>query len=100
MLPPSGKDLQLGNVTVICLANKGFPSDWTLSWRMEGCNRVNWEDSRSLAVLQKDGSYSWSNTLTLPADQWEKVHAVTCEATQGSQTPVSETLTKDQCSQS
>uniref|UniRef100_A0A3B3DHU8 Ig-like domain-containing protein n=1 Tax=Oryzias melastigma TaxID=30732 RepID=A0A3B3DHU8_ORYME len=98
VLLPSTKELQQGKATLMCVANKGFPSDWTLSWKVDGCIKSsNWEESRSPGVLQKDGLYSWSSTLRLSADQWEKV---TCEAKRGSQTAVSETLRRDQCSQS
>uniref|UniRef100_A0A087YR84 Ig-like domain-containing protein n=1 Tax=Poecilia formosa TaxID=48698 RepID=A0A087YR84_POEFO len=86
VVPPSSEELQQQQVTLMCLANKGFPSDWTLSWKLAG-------------VLQNDGLYSWSSTLRLPADQWRKVGSVTCEASQGSQSAVTETLRRDQCSQ-
>ncbi|XP_051797565.1 immunoglobulin kappa light chain-like [Acanthochromis polyacanthus] len=108
VLPPSSEELQQGKATFMCLANKGFPSDWSLSWKVDGSSSssssssssMSWEESRSPGVLEKDGHYSWSSTLRLPADQWRKVVSVSCEATQGSQTPLSETLRRDQCSQS
>uniref|UniRef100_A0A3Q1IJL3 Ig-like domain-containing protein n=1 Tax=Anabas testudineus TaxID=64144 RepID=A0A3Q1IJL3_ANATE len=94
-------ELDQGKVTLMCLANKGFPSDWTLSWKVDGSSSSNsWEEVKSLSVLGKDGRYSWSSTLRIPADQWTKVNSVTCEASQGSQSPVTESLRRDQCSQS
>ncbi|KAM3597185.1 uncharacterized protein V6R79_000969 [Siganus canaliculatus] len=98
VLPPSSEELHRGQATIMCLANKGFPSDWSLAWKVDGSG-ITWEESKSPGVLQKDGHYSWSNTLRLPADQWKKVTSVTCEATRGSQTPLTETLRRDQCSQ-
>uniref|UniRef100_A0A3P9KE33 Ig-like domain-containing protein n=1 Tax=Oryzias latipes TaxID=8090 RepID=A0A3P9KE33_ORYLA len=95
VLSPSTKELQQGKATLMCVANKGFPSDWTLSWEVVGSS--SWEESRSPGVLQKDGLYSWSSTVRLSADQWEKV---TCQAKRGSKTPVIETFRRDQCSQS
>ncbi|CAJ1059741.1 immunoglobulin lambda-like polypeptide 5 [Xyrichtys novacula] len=101
VLPPSKEELKQGMATLMCLANKGFPSGWSLAWKVDGSSSSSssWEESRSPAVLEKDGEYTWSSTLRLPADQWTKVGSVTCEATQGSQTPVSQTLRRERCPQ-
>uniref|UniRef100_A0A3Q3LCS6 Ig-like domain-containing protein n=1 Tax=Labrus bergylta TaxID=56723 RepID=A0A3Q3LCS6_9LABR len=87
VLPPSNEELQQGKATLVCLANK-----------VDGISGGSWEESRGPAVMEQDARYSWSSTLRLSAGQWTKVGSVTCEATQGSQTLVSETLRRDQCS--
>ncbi|KAK0139398.1 Immunoglobulin kappa constant [Merluccius polli] len=75
---------------------RGLPSDWTLGWKVGGSG-VSGGVSDSLGVLGKDGRYSWSSTLTLPADRWRKAGSVSCEASKSGQTPVAQTLNPDQC---
>nr|ACO14035.1 Ig kappa chain V-I region Walker precursor [Esox lucius] len=96
ILPPSSEELSsTTTATLMCLANKGFPSDWTLSWKVDGNNK---NQKSSSGVLEKNGLYSWSSTLTLTAQEWNKVGEVTCEAQKSSQTPVTKTLRRDDCS--
>uniref|UniRef100_A0A674DGG5 Ig-like domain-containing protein n=1 Tax=Salmo trutta TaxID=8032 RepID=A0A674DGG5_SALTR len=96
VLPPSSEELSsTTTATLTCLANKGFPSDWTMSWKVDGTSQ---KQEASPGVLEKDGLYSWSSTLTLTGQEWTKAGEVTCEAQQKSQTPVTKTLRKADCS--
>uniref|UniRef100_A0A8K9WWB8 Ig-like domain-containing protein n=1 Tax=Oncorhynchus mykiss TaxID=8022 RepID=A0A8K9WWB8_ONCMY len=96
VLPPSSEELSsTTTATLTCLANKGFPSDWTLSWKVDGTSQ---KQEASPTVLEKDGLYSWSSTLTLTGLEWTKAGEVTCEAQQKSQTPVTKTLRRADCS--
>nr|ACN10043.1 Ig kappa-b4 chain C region [Salmo salar]ACN12390.1 Ig kappa-b4 chain C region [Salmo salar] len=96
VLPPSSEELSsTTTATLTCLANKGFPSDWTMSWKVDGTSK---KQEANPGVLEKDGLYSWSSTLTLTAQEWTKAGEVTCEAQQKSQTPVTKTLRRADCS--
>uniref|UniRef100_A0A674DGV0 Ig-like domain-containing protein n=1 Tax=Salmo trutta TaxID=8032 RepID=A0A674DGV0_SALTR len=93
---PSIKELSsTATATLTCLANKGFPSDWTMSWKVDGTSQ---KQEASPGVLEKDGLYSWSSTLTLTAQEWTKAGEVTCEAQQNSQSPDTKTLRRADCS--
>uniref|UniRef100_A0AAY4CKD6 Ig-like domain-containing protein n=1 Tax=Denticeps clupeoides TaxID=299321 RepID=A0AAY4CKD6_9TELE len=97
VLPPSKEEVSsTGSASLVCLANKGFPPGWSLSWKVDGSSKSG-EDGHG--VLQKDGLYSWSSTLTLSATDWNKVTSVTCEATYGSQAAVTGSLRRSDCSE-
>ncbi|KAK6325361.1 hypothetical protein J4Q44_G00047030 [Coregonus suidteri] len=97
VLLPSSEEQDKGNVALVCLANRGFPGGWKLGWRLGAGGAL--QGSQSLEVLEKDGHYSWSSSLTLPTDQWKNAGSVTCEATLKDQTPVTHTLEPRHCSQ-
>ncbi|XP_063067964.1 immunoglobulin kappa light chain-like [Engraulis encrasicolus] len=96
VLPPSREELSSGgSATLLCLADKGFPSDWSLSWKVDGSSR----SGVASAGLMKDGVYSWSSSLTLTDAEWRGATSVVCEAAQGSQRAASKALSRADCSQ-
>ncbi|KAK2915859.1 hypothetical protein Q8A67_000233 [Cirrhinus molitorella] len=98
ILPPSSTEISSkSTATLLCVASEGFPSDWSLSWKVDGSSSRSQDSSAGL--LQKDGLYSWSSSLTLSEQQWMKSVSVSCEATRSGQPAVTQQLTRDQCSQ-
>ncbi|KAG9339993.1 hypothetical protein JZ751_022103 [Albula glossodonta] len=96
VLPPSAVELSTQKTaTLTCLANKGFPSNWAVRWKVDTSSKGS---ETSAGLLGKDGLYSWSSTLTLTEDEWNKAGSLVCEATQGSQSPVTQALNKAECS--
>uniref|UniRef100_A0A3Q1F0W7 Zgc:153659 n=1 Tax=Acanthochromis polyacanthus TaxID=80966 RepID=A0A3Q1F0W7_9TELE len=91
VLPPSTQEVQQSSATLVCLASGGFPSAWRLGWKVGGSSRSSGV-SNSLEVLGRDGHYSWSSTLSLPAEQWRKAGSVSCEASLDGHSPVSQSL--------
>uniref|UniRef100_A0A4W6E044 Ig-like domain-containing protein n=1 Tax=Lates calcarifer TaxID=8187 RepID=A0A4W6E044_LATCA len=98
VLPPSKEEMQQGSATLVCLASGGFPSAWSLGWKVGGKSSSSGV-SHSLEVLGGDGHYSWSSTLSLSADQWKKAGSVSCEAGLNGQSPVTQILNPDHCSE-
>uniref|UniRef100_A0A3P9CGG8 Ig-like domain-containing protein n=1 Tax=Maylandia zebra TaxID=106582 RepID=A0A3P9CGG8_9CICH len=98
VLPPSKEEDKQSSATVVCLATGGFPSNWNLGWKV-GSTSTSSGVSTSLEVLGTDGRYSWSSTLSLSADQWKKAGSVSCEASLSGQSPVTQTLDPDHCSE-
>ncbi|XP_072220894.1 immunoglobulin lambda-like polypeptide 1 [Leuresthes tenuis] len=98
ILPTSKEEGQQSGVTLVCLSNGGFPSTWTLGWKVGGSS-VSSGVSNSLEIPGGDGHYSWSSTLSLSADQWRKAGSVSCEASLSGQSPVTQTLEPDRCSE-
>ena len=98
VLPPSREQLQQGDATLVCLSSGGFPSTWRLGWKVGGSSSSSGA-SHSPEVLGTDGRYSWSSTLSLSADQWRKAGSVSCEASLNGQSPVTQSLEPERCSE-
>nr|ABW74637.1 immunoglobulin light chain [Epinephelus coioides] len=98
VLPPSREELQQDSATLVCVASGGFPSAWRLGWKVGGSSSSSGV-SHSLEVLGRDSHYSWSSTLSLSADQWRKAGSVSCEASLNGQSPVTQSLDPDRCSE-
>ncbi|CAB1433192.1 unnamed protein product [Pleuronectes platessa] len=98
LLPPSSEELQQGSVTLVCVASGGFPSAWSLGWKVGGSSSSSGV-SHSPGVLGGGGQYSWSSTLSLPVEKWRKACSVSCEASLDGQSPVTQTLDPDLCSE-
>ncbi|KAK7904038.1 hypothetical protein WMY93_016645 [Mugilogobius chulae] len=95
VLPPSRGELQMGSATVLCVASGGFPSDWTLGWKVGGAST---ERSHSSVVMRGDGLYSHISVLKLSTERWRDA-SVSCEAHRSGQSPVTESLEPLSCSQ-
>uniref|UniRef100_A0A671TMK5 Ig-like domain-containing protein n=1 Tax=Sparus aurata TaxID=8175 RepID=A0A671TMK5_SPAAU len=98
VLPPSREELQQEDATLVCLSSGGFPSTWRLGWKVEGSSSSSGA-SHSPEVLGTDGRYSWSSTLSLSADQWRKAGSVSCEASLNGQSPITQSLEPERCSE-
>ncbi|XP_031436554.1 immunoglobulin kappa light chain-like [Clupea harengus] len=97
VLPPSREEVSAGrSATLVCVARGGYPSDWRLSWRLDGGVEEGGEASAGL--LGEDGLYSWSSSLTLSASRWPQISSAHCEASHSSQRSVTRILSREQCS--
>uniref|UniRef100_A0A668UKU1 Ig-like domain-containing protein n=1 Tax=Oreochromis aureus TaxID=47969 RepID=A0A668UKU1_OREAU len=92
LLQPSSEKLSGGPVTLACLLTGYSPQGAEVRWEVDGTEVTE-------GVLETNGHYSWSSTLSLSADQWRKAGSVSCEASLSGQSPVTQTLNADQCSE-
>ncbi|KAL1276964.1 hypothetical protein QQF64_023637 [Cirrhinus molitorella] len=77
LLPSSAEISSEKTVTLVCAANKGFLSDWSLSWKVDRSSR---SQESSAGLLEKDGLYSWSSSLTLSEQEWMESVSVSCKS--------------------
>uniref|UniRef100_A0A3Q3RJR1 Ig-like domain-containing protein n=1 Tax=Mastacembelus armatus TaxID=205130 RepID=A0A3Q3RJR1_9TELE len=95
LLPPSSEQLSGGSATLACLLTGYSPQGAMVSWEVDGTEVT---EGVLTKVLGMDGRYSWSSTLSLTPDQWRKAGSVACEASLSGQSPVTQTLNPDSCS--
>uniref|UniRef100_A0A8P4KF06 Ig-like domain-containing protein n=1 Tax=Dicentrarchus labrax TaxID=13489 RepID=A0A8P4KF06_DICLA len=93
-------ELQKDSATLVCLASGGFPSTWSLGWKVGGSSSSSGGVTQPGGPGGGDGHYSWSSTLSISADQWRKAGSVSCVASLSGQSPVTQTLDPDHCSES
>uniref|UniRef100_A0A668UGU3 Ig-like domain-containing protein n=1 Tax=Oreochromis aureus TaxID=47969 RepID=A0A668UGU3_OREAU len=102
LLQPSSEKLSGGPVTLACLLTGYSPQGAEVRWEVDGTEVTegvlnSLEEEKSSRY--SNGRYSWSSTLSLSADQWRKAGSVSCEASLSGQSPVTQTLDPDQCSE-
>uniref|UniRef100_A0A671RBM5 Ig-like domain-containing protein n=1 Tax=Sinocyclocheilus anshuiensis TaxID=1608454 RepID=A0A671RBM5_9TELE len=77
VLPPSSAEISSKKTaTLVCVASKGFPSDWSLSWKVDGSSR-----SQESSAGERDGRYSRSSVLSLSKARWEDGERFVCRVT-------------------
>uniref|UniRef100_A0A674AYS3 Immunoglobulin kappa constant n=1 Tax=Salmo trutta TaxID=8032 RepID=A0A674AYS3_SALTR len=95
LLPPSSEQLSGGSATLACLLSGYSPQGAMVSWEVDGAEVK--EGILTTTEEEKGGRYSRSSTLTLSKASWEEGEVYTCRV-QKSQTPVTKTLRKADCS--
>uniref|UniRef100_A0A8C1ZW41 Ig-like domain-containing protein n=1 Tax=Cyprinus carpio TaxID=7962 RepID=A0A8C1ZW41_CYPCA len=84
VLPPSSAEISSKKTaTLVCVASEGFPRS----------------QESSAGLLEKDGLYSWSSSLTLSEQEWMESVSVSCEATRSGQPALTGHVTRQQCSE-
>uniref|UniRef100_UPI0037E07AFC 17E6 Fab light chain n=1 Tax=Mus musculus TaxID=10090 RepID=UPI0037E07AFC len=98
IFPPSSEQLTSGGASVVCFLNNFYPKDINVKWKIDGSERQNgvlnsWTDQDS-----KDSTYSFSSTLTLTKDEYERHNSYTCEATHKTSTsPIVKSFNRNEC---
>ncbi|MBN3289917.1 S6A11 protein, partial [Polypterus senegalus] len=87
VFPPSKDELE-GNkkATLACLVNKFYPEDVKVEW-FNGDSLISSDVKTSDTLLETDGTFSLSSTVTLTADQWNSKSTFYCKVTHVTLTP-------------
>uniref|UniRef100_A0A3Q2FIG4 Ig-like domain-containing protein n=1 Tax=Cyprinodon variegatus TaxID=28743 RepID=A0A3Q2FIG4_CYPVA len=101
-LPPLiSENRQKEHITLTCLANQGYPSEWDLHWHISIHptyinSSVKWEEEWNPGILQDDKFCSWRSSLKIAVVDLQKINSVTCIAHLGSLAPVRVKLKAEQ----
>ncbi|XP_078392383.1 immunoglobulin kappa light chain-like isoform X2 [Cetorhinus maximus] len=99
LYPPPADQLTRDNVTLSCLADGFYPGYVRARWTLDGVEAESelWA-SAAEAAPAKDGSYSWSGYLTLPAGQWGAHSRFSCQLQhESSPEPIASTIEREAC---
>uniref|UniRef100_A0A667ZXQ3 Ig-like domain-containing protein n=1 Tax=Myripristis murdjan TaxID=586833 RepID=A0A667ZXQ3_9TELE len=96
LLLPSSEQTSGGSATLACLLTGYSPQRAVVSWEVDSTEVT--EGVLTSSEEEKSRRYSSSSTLTLSRDRW-KAGSVSCEASLDGQSPVTQTLDPDRCSQ-
>uniref|UniRef100_A0A667ZXD3 Ig-like domain-containing protein n=1 Tax=Myripristis murdjan TaxID=586833 RepID=A0A667ZXD3_9TELE len=100
LLPPSSEQTSGGSATLACLLTGYSPQGAVVSWEVDGTEVT--EGVLTSSEEEKSGRYSSSSTLTLSRDRWLQGELYSCRVAHhhlDGQSPVTQTLDPDRCSQ-
>uniref|UniRef100_A0A8C7DH25 Ig-like domain-containing protein n=1 Tax=Oncorhynchus kisutch TaxID=8019 RepID=A0A8C7DH25_ONCKI len=76
VLAPSAKECEDRNKkkkkTLVCVATRFYPDHVTVFWQINNVNRTEGAGTDNRALWDKDGLYSITSRLRVPANEWHK----------------------------
>uniref|UniRef100_A0AAZ3RP16 Ig-like domain-containing protein n=1 Tax=Oncorhynchus tshawytscha TaxID=74940 RepID=A0AAZ3RP16_ONCTS len=76
VLAPSAKECEDRNKkkkkTLVCVATRFYPDHVTVFWQVNNVNRTEGAGTDNRALWDKDGLYSITSRLRVPANEWHK----------------------------
>uniref|UniRef100_A0AAZ3PJI2 Ig-like domain-containing protein n=1 Tax=Oncorhynchus tshawytscha TaxID=74940 RepID=A0AAZ3PJI2_ONCTS len=76
VLAPSAKECEDINKkkkkTLVCVATRFYPDHVTVFWQVNNVNRTEGAGTDNRALWDKDGLYSITSRLRVPANEWHK----------------------------
>uniref|UniRef100_G1TSF1 Ig-like domain-containing protein n=2 Tax=Oryctolagus cuniculus TaxID=9986 RepID=G1TSF1_RABIT len=97
LFPPSKEELTTGTATIVCVANKFYPSDITVTWKVDGTTQQSGIENSKTPQSPEDNTYSLSSTLSLTSAQYNSHSVYTCEVVQGSASPIVQSFNRGDC---